>query len=88
MPGDGWSVLATFGDRLSAEALLGLMQSEKVPACIASNEVVPGLGTAFAVLVPAEQLRRAQWIREQARVSEEELNYLATGELPGPSKDP
>ena len=88
MPSDGWSVLATFGDRISAEALLGLMESEKVPGRIASNEVVPGLGSEFAVLVPTEQLKKAEWVRSQARVSEQELNYLATGELPGSSKEP
>ena len=87
MSSDEWLVLARFGDGILAQALLGLMESENVPARIASNQVVPGLATEFAVLVPAEQLGKAQLIREQARVSEQDLNYLATGELPEASKE-
>lgn len=86
MPNDGWMTIATFGDRISAEALVGLFESEKLPCRIASNEIVPGLGSEFAVLVPAELVHRATWIRQQsAHVSEQELTYLATGELPDES---
>jgi hypothetical protein len=79
---EGWSVFATFGDRISAQALIGLLESEKLPCRFVSNEVVPGLGTEFSVLVHTNQLHRAEWIRKQSQVSEEELTYLATGELP------
>jgi hypothetical protein len=85
---DGWSVVASFGDPISAQALLGLLQSESLPCMVISNAAVPGLGTEFSVLVPTPQLDRAQLIREQNRVSDEELTYLATGELPGGPEDP
>ena len=85
MPSDDWSVVATFGDPISAEALVGLLESEKLPCRVDRNEAIPGLSTGFSVLVRTELLRRAQWIRAQAPVSEEELTYLATGELPGGS---
>jgi hypothetical protein len=85
---DGWSVVASFGDQISAQALSGLLKSESLPCLMISNAAVPGLGTEFSVLVPTPQLRKAQLIREQNRVSDEELNYLATGELPGGAKDP
>jgi hypothetical protein len=85
---DGWSVVASFGDPISAQALSGLLKSESLPCLMISNAAVPGLGTEFSVLVPTPQLRKAQLIREQNRVSDEELNYLATGELPGGAKDP
>jgi hypothetical protein len=75
-----WSVVAKFGDRISAQALYGLLEAEKVPCYFASNEVVPGLGSEFAVLVPTRLLHRARWICEQSRVSEQELADLATGE--------
>jgi hypothetical protein len=84
---DGWSVVASFGDQISAQALSGLLKSESLPCLMISNAAVPGLGTEFSVLVPTPQLRKAQLIREQNRVSDEELNYLATGELPGGAKD-
>jgi hypothetical protein len=80
---DGWSVVATFGDRISAQALAGLLESEKLPCYLASNAAVPGLGTEFAVLVPTAFLRKARWTVEQARVSEQELTCLALGETPG-----
>jgi hypothetical protein len=82
VPREGWSVVATFGDRISAQALVGLLESETLPCYLASNAAVPGLGTEFAVLVPSDLLRKAQRTVEQARVSEQELTYLATGESP------
>jgi hypothetical protein len=83
---EGWSVVAKFGDGISAQALVGLLESEKLPCYLASNAAVPGLGTEFAVLVPTDFLRKAQRTVEQARVSEKELTYLATGETPGETK--
>jgi hypothetical protein len=88
VPIDGWSVVASFGDQISAQALSGLLKSESLPCLVISNAAVPGLGTEFSVLVPTPQLRKALLIREQNRVSDEELNYLATGELPGGPNDP
>jgi hypothetical protein len=88
MPIDGWSVVASFGDQISAQALSGLLKSESLPCLVISNAAVPGLGTEFSVLVPTPQLRKAQLIREQNHVSDEELTYLATGELPGGPRDP
>ena len=78
-----WTIVATFGDRISAQALVGLLDSEKILCRLISNEPLPGLGSEFAVMVPRGLLQRATRIREEARVSEQELTYLATGERPG-----
>jgi hypothetical protein len=80
---DGWSVVAIFGDRISAQAIVGLLESEKLTCYLASNAAVPGLGTEFAVLVPTEFLRKARRTIEEARVSEQELTCLAMGETSG-----
>jgi hypothetical protein len=80
-----WRIVAAFGDRISAQALVGLLDSEKLPCRLISNEPLPGLGTEFAVMVPQRFLHRASRIREEAQVSEQELTFLATGELPGES---
>lgn len=88
MPDDTWSAVAAFEDSISAEALAGLLRSEDILCRVSSNETIPGLATEFAVLVPAEQLRRAQWVMKQAPVSEQELTYLATGKLPGETQEP
>lgn len=78
-----WSIVATFGDRISAQALVGLLDSEKIVCRLVSNEPLPGLGSEFAVMVPQGLLPRATRLREEAHVSEQELTYLATGETPG-----
>ena len=78
-----WTIVATFGDRISAQALVGLLDSEKILCRLVSNEPLPGLGSEFAVMVPRGLLQGATRIREEARVSEQELTYLATGETPG-----
>jgi hypothetical protein len=83
MNGNDWAIVATFGDRISAQALVGLLDSEKLTCRLISNEPLPGLGSEFAVMVPKQLLRQARRIREEARVSEQELTYLATGERPG-----
>ena len=75
-----WTIVASFGDRISAQALIGLLDSEKILCRLVSNEPLPGLGSEFAVMVPRRLLQRATRIREEARVSERELTYLATGE--------
>ena len=77
-----WSIVATFGDRIAAQALVGLLDSEKIQCRLVSNEPLPGLGSEFAVLAPKNLLQRAMRIREEAHVSEQELTFLAIGELP------
>ncbi len=80
MQKQAWASVAVYPDRISAEAALGLLVEEGVPAYIGSNEHVPGLGTDFSVLVPADYLRRSRWVLQAVPLSEGELTYLATGE--------
>jgi hypothetical protein len=82
-----WIGVDAYPDRFSAEAIVGLLASEGVPAYIAADEPIPGLGRNFSVLVPPELVQRALRILKQAPVGENELMYLATGELPGPTGD-
>jgi hypothetical protein len=51
MPDDTWSSVATYSDRISAEAVLGALAAAKLAGYIASNEHIPGLGSEFSVLV-------------------------------------
>ncbi len=86
MHDDKWVSVDSYADRFSAEALVGLLAGEGVPAHIASDEPIPGLGRNFAVLVPPELLQRAQSIVEQAPVSDKELTRLAM-DNPGPTDE-
>lgn len=85
MPTDHWTSVADYADRLSAEAILGLLSGNDVPAYIASNEHVPGLGSAFSVRVPAERRAQALAVLAANQVSEAELTELA---LRAPPDDP
>ena len=85
---DKWVSVDSYADRFSAEALVGLLAGEGVPAHIASDEPIPGLGRNFAVLVPPELLHRAQWIVKQAPVSDSELTRLAVGNSTPSGEEP
>ena len=78
-----WVNVDSFADRFSAEALVGRLAGEGVPAYIAADEPIPGLGRNFSVLVPPDLLHRAQWILKQT-ISEDELTTLAIG-VPDPT---
>ncbi len=82
MNNTNWVGVDSYPERLSAETIVGLLASEGVPAYIAADEPIPGLGRNFSVLVPPELIQRAHGILKQVPVSEKELTYLATGELP------
>jgi cell division septation protein DedD len=82
VPNTSWVSVAAYSDKISAEAILGLLSGAGVPAYIKSDEHVPGLGSHFCVFVPPDRARQAQRILEQGRVSETELTELATGAKP------
>jgi hypothetical protein len=67
-------------DRLSAEITANLLRAGAVPAQVRSFAPIPGLDQGAEVLVPASYRRRAQWLMEQARPTDAELNDLATGQ--------
>ena len=77
---EGWQTIEVFDDEISAQAMVGRLRVDGVPAAVKSDRLVPGVGT-FHVLVPAALADRARWILAQAESTEAELNYLATGEL-------
>jgi cell division septation protein DedD len=77
-----WVSVAAYSDKISAEAILGLLSGAGLPAYIKSDEHVPGLGSHFCVFVPPDRVRQAHRILEQGRVSEKELTELATGVNP------
>jgi hypothetical protein len=87
VPKDTWSTVVTYPDRSTAEAMLGLLSSGGVPCHITSDEHLPGLASFFSIVVPSELLHGARWLLEDAKVSESELTFFATQELPDGSTD-
>ena len=78
MSNTSWVSVAAYSDKMTAEAILGLLSGAGLPAYIKSDEHVPGLGSHFCVFVPPDRERQARWILEQGHVSEQELTDLAT----------
>jgi hypothetical protein len=72
-----WISVADYNDRMSADAIVGLLEAAGVTSRIVSNEHIPGLGTAFSVRVPPELVEAANVALAGSRVSEAELTDLA-----------
>ena len=78
---DEWQSFKTFSDRGSAEALVVVLDSEGVPARVASSGLVAGIESRYCVLVPASLAHRAAWVLADSDLTDAELDYLATGKL-------
>jgi len=81
---DDWQALETFPNHLGAEIVAGVLRADSMPVRIESFGVVPGLEQGSRIMVPAALMHRARWLLAQAKVSDAELDYLATGKLPEP----
>jgi hypothetical protein len=79
---DQWQTVAMPTSEASAQVLIGLLQSEGIPARLKANVPVPGLPLSFRVQVPDEQVRRAEEVLRSSQVTEEELTQLAVGTSP------
>jgi hypothetical protein len=78
---DAWHDFAVYSDPASAEVAAGLLRSEGIPVDIRAEQPVPGLLQACRVRVPADLVRRAEWVLANAAFTDEELAFLATGRL-------
>jgi hypothetical protein len=81
----GWETAAVVSDTLSAQALIGRLASEGVPARLQSDTALLGAARQCRILVPAGLLHRAKYVLWETQFTEEELAFLATGELSGES---
>ena len=79
---DEWSLLETYPDYLAAEAEAGYLRSEGIAARVRVIRDIPGLDRCAELLVDAAAAHRARGLLKQPRVSEAELEYLATGKPP------
>lgn len=84
---DEWEVFQVVADVPSAVALCGQLESGGCPAKYQASALESGVEGDYCVLVPGWLAHRARWIIAQDSLSSRELEYLATGELPGKSDD-
>ena len=82
MSDPAWQIVAEPTNEAAAQIVLGLLESESVPARIRSNVPVPGLGISFRVEVAAGFVARARDVLANAQISEEELIQLAISSQP------
>ena len=79
---DPWEEFESFADEASAEALAEMLRAEGVPAQVRTQSPVPGLVENVNVLVPSNLAHRARFVAASTKVSDEELEYAATSNLP------
>jgi hypothetical protein len=73
----------TFADRGAADSMCSWLEFEGVP-----SYVQPGANELqFIVFVLKKVAHRARWIAGQLQPTDAELDYLATGKLPGQEED-
>jgi len=80
-----WQALDTYPNAMAAEADAAYLRSEKVAAKVELTSNLPGSGRA-RLWVDAALVHRAKWLLLKLdKVSDAELEYLATGKLPDPT---
>lgn len=82
IPERGWQIFATYRDEIAAGVVVDYLRRNDCPAKV-SGTVSADVDSSVNVLVPGELLHRARWLWSQADLTEAELQYLITGELPG-----
>lgn len=78
---EGWEKFESYADEASAEALVELLRSKGVPARVETLSPIPGVVENVVVMVSSELAHRARFVIASQQVSNEELEYVATGEL-------
>ncbi len=87
-----WQCFLSFPDEAAAAPVAHYLRLYDCPALVFPGAPGFDLGPTARVLVPAEFLRRARHLWAHADtlgdLTEGELEYLATGQLPGAPVDP
>jgi len=82
-----WEVFRSFPKESAAIAMCGQLRAGECPATVSPRALGNAVETEYCVFVPRSLAHRARWIVAQLPVSEEELEFLATGKLPAPPGD-
>lgn len=77
-----WKLLTCLWDVPSARVLTDVLASEGITTRVVTDAVVMGEAAPCRIFVDAAQAHRARQLLSQEQLSEPELTFLATGELP------
>ena len=81
--GDDWVLFHSFPEFGPAEAMRVWLQHEGVPTTVESRSLENAVGAQYCVFVAKHLAHRARWVAAQLPPSDAELEFLATGKLPG-----
>jgi hypothetical protein len=82
-----WKLLTCLWGVPSARLLTDVLASEGITTRVVTDAVVMGEAAPCRIFVDAAQVHRAKQLLSQGQLSEPELTFLATGELPGEGED-
>ena len=77
-----WDIFKIFETHASADILADHLNAEGIPTQVIAEKLEAGLESEFQVLVPSELVHRARWVLANSEFTDNELNFIATGELP------
>ena len=78
-----WEIFRRFTDVGSAEVMCSWLLRENVPAKVETRSLENAREGEYCVVVHHRLVHRARWVVAQLQPNDEELEYLATGRLPG-----
>lgn len=82
-----WCIIGEFPSCAQAEVIRLLLEEENVPAKIEPSDPIMALNSGVRLLVECDLAHRAKWVLKKADFTADELNFLATGELPQKRND-
>ena len=83
MSAEKWQLFRVFPNRVEADRIATFLQSSEVPAYVDHGALGIGLEGEFKDFVATELAHRARWLISLPEITDAELDFLATGRLPG-----
>jgi hypothetical protein len=80
---DEWEVFRVFDDHGAADVMCQWLLREQVPARVETRSLENAVEAKHCVFVHRSLMHRARWVVAQLPPTDEELEFLATGKLPG-----
>ena len=82
MTSDDWVLFKVAANGIEANRIADFLNISGVPAYVDEGALGVGLDGGHKIYVAAELLHRARWVSADAGITDEELEFLATGKLP------
>ena len=86
-PDPEYEEFRTYPDRSAADFMCSRLEFEGVPAYVRPGALSAAREAEFVVFVLKRLAHRARWIVAQVPPTDAELEFLATGKLPGQAEE-